>query len=85
MNSDHVSIFSILKTNEIRDSISDAKLLSEYESFALLEIAPPALAPPNPNPPSAQESSTVPAPPSLAARPRVGYPTKDQSWALQAK
>ena len=66
---------------EIIDSISDATLLSEYESFAALEIVPPTLAPPNPNhPPPAPESSTVPTPPSLAARPRVGYPTSDRGY-----
>ncbi len=64
---------------EIIDSISDAKLLSEYESFVLLEIVPPTLAPPNPSHPRpAPESSTVPTPPYLAARPRVGYPTSDR-------
>ena len=71
---------------EIIDNISDAKLLSEYESFALLEIVPPILAPPNPNhPPPAPESNTVPRPPSLAARPRVGCPRSDRGISVAIK
>lgn len=58
----------------IIDNTSDTTLLSEYESFAPLGTVPLIRGPQDQDRQSAPKSNKVPMLPSLAARPRVGYP-----------